>query len=109
MDVLYAIRRYMRLGIEFVRLSAAEKLTLLLAAISFWMVVFVIGSFALIFFSVGIVQILSLSIPEYLTYVIAGIFYLLLLLLLIVFKRVIIINPIARFISRLIVGPTETN
>ncbi len=101
------LKRFLHLEVENIRLTAAEKSTVLLATISFCVIAFVIGACSLLFLSVGIVKMLSLTLPVYWTYLILGLFYMGLFILLFAFKRVIIIDPIARFMSRLFVEPPE--
>ena len=103
-------RRIKRLGtlyIEKARLKTTEKVTILLSSIAFTAVVTVVGFIFLIFVSVGIGHLLASSIAPHLAYLIIAAFYLVLLVAVFALRRVLFINPISRFVSRLMVDEPE--
>lgn len=106
-SVMELIKQIWKVETESLRLVAAEKSTVLLASISFCVVAFVIGTCSLLFLSIGIALALCLELPFYCTWIVLGMFYMVLFVLLVVFRRAIIIDPIARFMSRLLVEPPE--
>ena len=85
-------KRLISLYIENVKLTAAE---LLLVALVF-------GIFMLAFLSGACIELLALVLPAWASYAILGGFFLLLVVLVIAFRKHIIVNPIARFVSRLV-------
>ncbi len=89
-------KRLISLYIENVKLTAAEKLTVLL------LVALVFGIFMLAFLSGACIELLALVLPAWASYAILGGFFLLLVVLVIAFRKHIIVNPIARFVSRLV-------
>ena len=97
-----------KLRLEDARLNAAEKLTLLLSALTFYALMIIVGMVALIFISIGVGHMLASTIshPMWAYVYIAG-FYVILFVLLVVFRQKLIFDPIARFISRLIVEPPK--
>lgn len=103
-----SVTRMVKLRIEDARLTAAEKLTLLLTALTFYALMIIVGVVALVFVSIGIGHMLSSTIshPMWAYIYIAG-FYVLLFVALVVFRQKLIYDPIARFISRLIVEPPK--
>ena len=102
--------RYVTLQLDYARLSAAEKLTVLLSTLAFFALIIIIGLITLAFISIGIGHWLAATIAPYTAYLFVSAFYLLLLVLLIVFRNQIIFNPAARFISRLFLkAPDEEN
>lgn len=102
--------RYVTLQLDYAKLTAAEKLTVLLSTIAFFALAVTIGLITLVFISIGIGHWLSVTIAPYTAYLFVSLFYLLLLVLLIVFRRPLIFNPAARFISRLFLkNPDESH
>ena len=79
-------KRLISLYIENVKLTAAEKLTVVMLA----------------FLSGACIELLALVLPAWASYAILGGFFLLLVVLVIAFRKHIIVNPIARFVSRLV-------
>lgn len=97
--------RYLRLLVEDMRLTAAEKLTVLFATVAFYSLLLIVGIVALVFISIGIGHWLAATVAPMLAYIYIAAFYLVLLILLVVFKRQLLIDPICRFITRLLVEP----
>lgn len=99
------LRRFVALRVESLRLDAAERVTLLLTAVAYHCVVMILGAIALVFVSLGIGHILAVTIAPHFAYLIVAAFYILLIVLLSVFKRQLVLNPICRLITRLLVAP----
>ncbi|MDE6311343.1 MAG: hypothetical protein K2L96_05945 [Muribaculaceae bacterium] len=95
--------RYLRLTAEDLRLTAAEKLTVLFSTVTFFALVLIIGTVALVFVSIGIGHWLAATVAPLMAYLYIAIFYVLILAVLIIFKRQLLIDPICRFVTRLIV------
>lgn len=105
---IYAIlRRFAILHIHNARLSTAEKLTLLGTTIVYGALLIVLGSMALFFTTIGIAELLTLTLDTKFAYLMVAGFYILLVILLIVFKRQLILNPVCRYITRLIAPKPE--
>lgn len=102
-------RRYVTLQLDYARLTAAEKLTLLLATTAFYALVVIIGMATLFFISIGIGHWLAVTVAPYTAYLFVSAFYLVLSVVLIVFKRRLIFNPVARFISRLLLKTPDND
>lgn len=99
---LYSIAlKFVTLQLDYARLSAAEKLTVLLSTIAFFALIVILGMITLVFISIGIGQWLAATIAPYTAYLFVSCFYLILLIVLVVFRKQIIFNPAARFISKL--------
>lgn len=101
------LMRYLRLTAEDLRLTAAEKLTVLFSAVTFFSLVLIVGIVALVFVSVGVGHWLAATVAPMTAYLYIAFFYVAVLLLLILFKRQLIIDPICRFVTRLIVEPPK--
>lgn len=94
--------RLIRLYIENAKLTLAEKLTLLLSAALVVVIALVLGIFALAFFAGAAVEALELVMVPWLCYLILGGFFVLLIVAILILKKPLLINPIARFMSKLI-------
>lgn len=97
------VRDWVSLYLDNARLTAAEKLTLLLSAVALYSVAMVLGMVALVFITMGIASVLSAYIAPFWSYLIVGGVFVALIVILFVFRTQLLINPIARFISKLIV------
>lgn len=101
------LRRYVTLQIDYARLTSAEKLTILLSTIAFYLAVVCVGTIVLIFLSVGIGHLLATTVARVAAYLYVAAFYLLIFVGLIVFRRKIFVDPICRFITKLFVNPPK--
>lgn len=100
---------YIKLLLEDARLTLAEKLTRLLSAIALCAVLLVLGIVALVFVSVAVAILLAAAINPLWALVIVATFYLVVLVILLVFRNALLVNPIARFISRLILKAPQND
>lgn len=99
------VKRLVNLEIENTKLLVTEKLTLLLGRITLAAVSFVVCTCALIFLSMSLSDWLLRDLEPCWTYLIVGGFYILLAIVCFLFRRQLIIDPIARYISRVILDP----
>lgn len=98
-------KRLLSLQIENARLLITEKLTLLLGRIALVAVAFVVSATALIFLSMSVADFLLRGLEPCWTYLIIGGFYIVLVIIACCFRRRLIVDPIARYISRVILDP----
>ena len=104
------IKRLGALYIEKARLKTTEKLTIMLSTIAFTGVVVAVALILLVFITIGFGHWLATSIAPHLAYLIMAGFYLILLVLIVLMRKKWFINPIARFMSRLLVeAPDDEN
>lgn len=105
-DTLHAsigkLLRLVQLNIESARLGVAEKLVTFLSAAALTGVKVILGALVLVFASVGVGHLLAVSIAPHIAYLLVAAFYLLLFILLIIFRKALVIDPISRFITRLL-------
>lgn len=104
-NITTTVGRYVRLLLEDARLSAAEKLTRLLAAVALAAILIIFGTVALLFVSLGVSQLLAESMNEMWAYLIVAAFYVVAFAVLILARRTLLVDPIARFVSKLILPP----
>ena len=101
-------RKYFSLEWDYTKLTAVEKLAILLSATAFLAVVFIIGAFALSYLVSALVSVLASSLEsEWGADLIATGILLVLLLVVFAFKKQLIVNPIARFVSKLFLKPGD--
>lgn len=101
------VQHLAELYFEAIRLKTTEKITILLSSVAFYAVVMALGLVCLVFVSIGIGHWLATTIAPHAAYLIIAGFYLLLFILTFCLKRKVFIDPIARFMSRLLVEMPE--
>lgn len=94
--------RLVRLYVENTKLTLTEKLTVLLSAALVVVIALVLGLFSLAFFASAAVSALEMAMSTWLSYLIIGAFFIVLIFIVILCRKQLIVNPIARFISRLV-------
>jgi len=93
------------LEVDNLKLLTTEKLTVLLTRITFCAVAFILSTCVLVFVSMGVSDILLRHLAPCWTYLIVAGFYAVIVALVFAFRRQVIGNPIARFLSRVILDP----
>lgn len=96
------IKRYVSLNIENVKLSAAEKITLVLSAMAMIMGGVLLGVTLLFFLSLAVVQFIAPYLGMGWAYMIMAGFVALLFIVVYLLRKPLIYNPVARFISRVV-------
>lgn len=102
-------RRLVNLEVENARLVLTEKLTLLFGRVTLVAVSFVLAVCVLIFLSMSISDLLLERFTPWVTYLIVAVFYALLVTIVALFRRQLIIDPIARYISKVILDPRPSS
>ena len=92
--------------LDNVRLSAAERLTLLMSAIALGGIATILVTAVLLFVSIGAARLLASLTPHGAYFIVAG-FYALLLIVVVAMRRRLITDPIARLVSRLILDDPD--
>ena len=106
-SLVSGVRDLGSLYFEKARLKTTEKITILLATVSYAAVIMALGLVCLVFVSIGIGHLLATTLAPHLAYLIIAAFYLIIFVLAIVFRRQLFVDPIARFMSRLLVEKPE--
>lgn len=102
-------RRIVTLYIDNVKLTVAEKLTLLVSAGVVLLTTLVLGVFAVAFFSGAAIEALEMVLEPWASYLIMGGVFTLLMVLVLLLRKPLIIHPIARFITKLVYENTHHN
>lgn len=101
-------RKYFTLEWDYTKLTAVEKLAVLLSSIAFVAVVIIIGTFALAYVMSALIDVLASAMGcTWGAQLIAAALLLVLLLVVFAFKRQIIVDPVARFVSKLFLKPED--
>lgn len=100
------VKKYISLKADYAKLTAVEKLTILLSAITFVGILIVLSACALFFMSAALVEWLDTILAcKWLANIIVCGIVLLLIIIACCFKKVLILNPVARFVTKLFLNP----
>lgn len=105
--LIETIKRYLHLRIEQVKFLGTEKLSVILAASVFLMVTILLAVIAVCYFSVALLQLLQSCVGLVWASVIMGVVMLLLICLVYLMRKRWILNPIARFLSRVLLDDKD--
>ena len=101
-------KKYITLQVDYIKLTALEKLTILCAALVVVFVSIALSVCALFFLSSAFVAWLDTVLCcTWLAHLITGVFVFLILFIVLLFKKVLIIVPITRFITKLFLNPPK--
>ena len=103
------LRRLFNLEVDNARFLVTEKLAVLLSSITFYAILVVIITCVTIFLTIGVVNLMLERVEPHWAYIIVASFYLLLMVVLILFRRQLIINPITRFLSSVMLDPPSSS
>lgn len=103
-DLFSQGRDWVKLEIEYAKLTVAEKFTILASAMIIGAVCLLMGMVVLVLLALALVEVFKLLMAPGFAYLsVAGIICLLILLLYLL-RNPILLNPIARFITRLFIN-----
>lgn len=101
------VKRLLLLQLDYARLTATEKLTVILSTVAIYALVVIFSTLSLVFLTLGVGHLLATTIAPHFAYLIVAGFYVLVLIVLLLFRKQIFINPISRFLSRLFLDPPK--
>lgn len=99
------LKSTLKLNVDYARLTAAEKMTMLLTTVTLALIAFVLVSLIMFFLSIAIVRCIATGVGMIWAYFIMCAFYVVVLGVVFVLRKQLVINPIARFVSRLFFNP----
>ncbi len=105
--LIETIKRYLHLRIEQVKFLGTEKLSVILAASVFLMVTILLAVIAVCYFSVALLQLLQSCVGLVWASVIMGVVMLLLICLIYLMRKRWILDPITRFLSRVLLDDKD--
>lgn len=101
-DLWNDIKKYLTLKTDYLKLSAIEKLIILLSMIALSAVLAMLLICALFYFSFALVYVLSDVVgPLWLAYLIVGGVFVILMAVVFVLRKSLIFDPISRFLTKL--------
>lgn len=95
-------RRWISLEIEYAKLTATEKITVLLSTLILGAICLLLGMVILILFSFSLVNVFKMFLSPVFAYLSVGGMLVLLIVLIILLRGPLLENPISRLISKLI-------
>ncbi len=107
--LIATLNDYLKLLLEDTKLNFAEKLTRLLSAAALFLMLAIVGLVALVFLSIAVIAALSTVMSTLWAAVIVALCYIALLAALYFGRTALIVNPIARFISSILLDPPTDN
>ncbi|MBO4966090.1 MAG: phage holin family protein [Muribaculaceae bacterium] len=100
-------KRWMGLELEYLKFTAAEKFTIVLGMLVVGGVCLFIAVLALILFAFALVEVFRTFLCPALAYTCVGGIFVLLLIVIYLLRNQLIVNPIARFITKLVIDGKE--
>lgn len=100
-SICIEIKETLRLNIDYAKLTATEKLTVLLSMIGLALVCFAIGSIIIFLISLGLMLLLAKSTGLFGACMIMAGIYAVILVAAILLRKQLLIDPVARFLSHL--------
>lgn len=102
------LKKFLSLQLDYAKLTATEKLTIILSAMAVIAVVTVIGGLALLYLSLSLVYLIGAWIDSVAgAYLIVGGIFILLLIIVYSLRTHLILNPVSRFLSKLFLDPNK--
>lgn len=96
-----------KLEIEYLKLTAAEKIIILISMMVIGVVVLLLLLPAILMFLFALAQVFIGFMPVAVAYVSVGGIVLILLSVLVIFRKHLVINPVAKFISKVLLDNQE--
>lgn len=103
-DILAQGRDWVKLEVEYAKLTVAEKFTILLSAMIIGAICLLMGMVVLILLSLSLVELFKMMMVPALAYIAVSGIICLLILILYLLRNPLLLNPIARFITRLLIN-----
>ena len=106
-DLLAQSVNWAKLEIEYLKLTAAEKIIILVSMMVIGIFVLLLLLPAILMFLFALAQVFIGFLPLAVAYVCVGVIVLLLLGILVLFRKQMVINPVAKFISKVLLDHPE--
>ena len=105
--VVADLKDWLTMEVEYLKLSAAEKISVLLSTLILVVVLFIVFMVVLIVLAFALVDLFNLFMPHALACVTVGGILLLLIGLLYLLRNSLVVNPITRLITKLFLTPKK--
>lgn len=100
-DLFAQSKEWVALEVEYAKLTVAEKFTVLVSAMIIGAICLAMGIVVLTMAMFAVVEVFRLMMPPWLAYLAVGGIICVLVLLIYLMRRPLILNPIAKFITKL--------
>lgn len=101
-------RRWWHNQVNYVKLTASEKFTILMSALVVGAVCMFIGTIALVIFSFALVELFREFLSPPLAFTCVGGIFVLIIVFVFLLRKPLVYNPIARFITKLILDKADS-
>lgn len=101
------LKEWLAVELEYMKLTAAEKVSVLLSTLILVIVLFIVGMVVLIVFAFALVDLFNLFMPHSLACVTVGGILLLLVGTLYLLRNTLVVNPITKLITKLFLTPKK--
>ena len=99
---------HLKLEIDYTKLTGAEKTTILLSRIFLVAITIVLGMSALLFLAFSLAHVIIRATGSaVLAYLLVALIFVIILLCIFAFKKQLILDPVARFVSKLFLSPDD--
>lgn len=106
-SVVSDLKNWLSLEVEYMKLTAAEKISVLVSTLVLVIILFIVFMVVLIVFAFALVDLFSMMMPHSLACVTVGGILLVFLGLLYIFRNVLVVNPITKLITKLFLTPKK--
>ena len=101
-------KRYLKLEFNYSKLTAVEKLSILLSSIAVVAVIAILGAFVLIYVASTLATLISEAAgAAWVGNLVVAAIFVAILLIILALKKSIIIDPITRFLTKLLLNPND--
>lgn len=101
------LKKWLSLEVEYLKLTAAEKISVLVSTLILVIVLFIVFMVVLIVFAFALVDLFNLMMPHALACVTVGGILLLLIGMLYLLRNPLVVNPITKLITKLFLTPKQ--
>lgn len=101
------LKEWFNMEVEYIKLTASEKVSVLISTLILLMSLFIVGLVVLIVFAFALVDLFSLMMPHALACVTVGGIFIFLLLVVYLLRTPLVINPITKLITKLFLTPKK--
>lgn len=106
-SIVSELKEWLTVELEYMKLTAAEKISVLVSTLILVIVLFIVFMVVLIVFAFALVDLFNLFMPHALACVTVGGILLLLLGLLYLLRVTLVIDPVTRLITKLFLTPKK--
>ncbi len=104
-DIFSQSRRWVELQVEYTRLTATEKVIIMTSAFVVSAICMLLGMVVVILLSMSLTDVFKMFMVPALAYLTVSGILVLLIITIYIFRRALIYNPIARYMTRLLLAP----